>query len=114
MFGSIAISLVLVITAIYIYNRGGITAMLRARRERREAKKQAQDIEMVNRNAEERDGKIVDQQAMETLEGLYQNNTLVGASPPIREGKRVFVEVPVDPMAYMWGSGKEMARMYQN
>lgn len=123
--GSVAISLVLIIAVIYIYQRGGPKAMLRARRERRKARKNAHDLEMATNSkrivTEDRERKVVQQQAMETLEGLYQANTLVGLPPPVHvkqnggsrvgpgkideekckgEGMDEFVDVALDPMSY--------------
>ena len=102
--------------------------ILRQRRLRREALRKAADIEANLKRLDERKKKAEQQIALETLEGLYMANNLVGSGPMVKvgveeeQGKDSFelaggahrgqCDLAVDPMAYTWGSGKVMAGMF--
>ena len=99
----------------YTYARyGGPRNLLRQRRLQREARRKAADIEADLKRLEERQVKVQQQIALETLEGLYQANNLVGSGPaavrPLAQGRDSY-DLAVDPMSYAWGNGKAMAGM---
>lgn len=121
--------LLLIAFLAFTYARyGGPRSLLRQRRLRREAQRKAADIEADMKRLDERQKKVEQQIALETLEGLYMANNLVGNGPMVKvgveegRGKDSFelaggahrgqCDLAIDPMAYTWGSGKVMAGMY--
>ena len=125
--------LVLLLIALLAYTHarwGSPRALLRQSRLRLEARRKAADIEAHMQRLDERQKKAEEQIALETLEGLFRGNNLVGSGPMVRvaveeeeaPGRDSFDltgeawkgqgELVVEPMAYTWGSGKAMAGMY--
>jgi hypothetical protein len=99
----------------YTYARyGGPRALLRQHRLRREARHKVADIEADMRRLEERHRKAQQQISLETLEGLYRANNLVGSRTapvrPVAQGRDAY-DLAVNPMSYTWGNGKAMAGM---
>jgi hypothetical protein len=125
---TVLILLLIALTAYTFARYGGPHNFLRQRRLRREARRKAADIEADLKRLDERQKKAHQQIALETLEGLYLANNLVGSGPMVKigseegRGKDSFelaggahrgqCDLAVDPMAYTWGSGKVMAGMY--
>ena len=122
--------LLLIALLAFTYARyGGLRNFFRQRRLRREARRKAADIEADLKRLDERQKKAQQQIALETLEGLYMANNLVGSGPMVKvraeevRGKDSFelaggahrgqCDLAVDPMACTWGSGKMMAGMYE-
>ena len=121
--------LLLIALLAFTYARyGGPRSLLRQRRLRCEAQRKAADIEANLKRLDERQKKLQQQIALETLEGLYMANNLVGSGPMVKVGveeergkdtfelaggaHRAQCDLAVDPMAYTWGSGKVMAGMF--
>jgi hypothetical protein len=114
----------------YVYAcYGGPHNFLHQRRLRCEARRKAADIEADMKRLEERQVKAQQQIALETLEGLYMANNLVGSGPMVMIGSEVGrgkdsfelaggahrgqCDLAIDPMAYTWGNGKVMAGMFR-
>ena len=108
--------LLLIALLAFTYARyGGPRSFLRQRRLDREALRKAADIEADLKRLDERKKKAEQQIALETLEGLYMANNLVGSGPtavqPLAQGRDSY-DLAIDPMSYTWGNGKAMAGMY--
>jgi hypothetical protein len=104
--------LVLIALLAYTYARyGDPRNLLRQRRLQREARRKAADIEADLKRLEERQVKAQQQIVLETLEGLYQANNLVGSGTapvgPVVQGRDSY-DLAVDPMSYTWGNRKAM------
>lgn len=87
----LAMTSIFIILFIYIIRQGGPSKLLRSYRERKEAAKNAQDIEMADAAANadliaknEQVDTAARQEALEQLNGLYEANKLVGATLPSR------------------------------